>query len=33
VVIVQAGRQKGDLTLKVSDSQRKFTETIIIPVK
>ena len=33
VVIVQAARQKGDLTLKVSDAQRKFTETIIIPVK
>ena len=33
VVIVQAARQKGDLTLKVSDAQRKFTETVIIPVK
>ena len=33
VVVVQAARQKGDLVLKVSDAERKLTETIIIPVK
>jgi len=33
VVVVQAARVKGDLVLTVSDAQRKFTETITIPVK
>ena len=33
VVVVQAGRVKGDLILKVDDAQRKLTETITIPVK
>ena len=33
VVIVQAGQQRGNLTLKVIDDQRKITETIDIPVK
>ena len=32
VVVVQAGYQAGDLVLKVSDAQRKLTETITIPV-
>ena len=33
VVIVQAGQDRGNLTLKVIDDQRKFAETIDIPVK
>ena len=33
VVIVQAAKQKGDLVLKVSDTERQFSETITIPVK
>ena len=33
VVVVQAARQPGDLVLKVSDAQRRLTETITIPVK
>ena len=33
VVVVQAASQKGDLILKVSDAERKFSETITIPVK
>lgn len=32
VVVVQAGYQAGNLVLKVSDAQRKLTETITIPV-
>ena len=33
VVIVQASKQQGDLTLTVNDAQRKLTETVTIPVK
>ena len=33
VVIVEAGHQPGDLVLKVSDAQRKLSQTITIPVK
>ena len=33
VVIIQAGQNRGNLTLKVIDDQRKITETIDIPVK
>ena len=32
VVVVQAGKQKGRLTLKVSDPQRKLSQTVVIPV-
>ena len=33
VVIVQAGKKKGQLTLKVSDPQRKLSQSVVIPVK
>ena len=33
VVVVQAGKTPGDLTLTVNDAKRKFTKTINIPVK
>ena len=33
VVVVQAGKTPGDLTLTVNDAKRKFTKTITIPVK
>ncbi len=33
VVVVQAAKQSGNLTLKVSDARQKITEQIIIPVK
>ncbi len=33
VVVVQAGRQPGNLVLKVSDPQRKLSHTVSIPVK
>ncbi len=33
VVVVQAARQKGDLTLKVIDDTRKLSKTIVIPVR
>ena len=33
VVVVQAGKTQGDLTLTVNDAKRKFTKTITIPVK
>jgi beta-galactosidase len=32
VVIVQAGQDRGNLTLKVIDEQRNFTQTITIPI-
>ena len=31
--VVEAGHQPGDLVLKVSDAQRKLSQTITIPVK
>jgi beta-galactosidase len=33
VVVVQAGTKKGQLTLKVTDPQRKLTQKVTIPVK
>ena len=33
VVVVQAGKTPGDLTLTVNDAKRKITKTITIPVK
>ena len=33
VVVVQAAKTPGDLTLTVNDAKRKFTKTITIPVK
>ena len=33
VVVVQAGRQAGNLTLKVNDPQRKLSNKIVIPVQ
>ena len=33
VVVVQAGTKKGQLTLKVTDPQRKLTQKVVIPVK
>ena len=33
VVVVQAAKLSGNLTLKVSDAGQKLTEQIIIPVK
>ena len=32
VVVVQAGNEKGQLTLRVSDKQRKLTKEVVIPV-
>lgn len=32
VVVVQSGKEKGQLTLKVSDKQRKLTQKVVIPV-
>ena len=33
VVVVQAAKQKGDLVLKVSDTERNFSESVTIPVR
>ena len=33
VVVVQAGKEKGQLTLVVKDQQRKLTKKIVIPVE
>ena len=33
VVVVQAAKQKGDLVLKVSDTERHFSESVTIPVR
>jgi beta-galactosidase len=32
VVVVQAGKEKGQLTLVVKDQQRKLTKKVVIPV-
>ena len=33
VIVVQAGKKPGNLTLTVNDAKRKLTKTITIPVK
>jgi beta-galactosidase len=33
VVVVQAGKEKGQLTLTVNDKQRKLTKKISIPIE